>query len=532
MERHYHLKDNKMYIIISLLAIINLHLCYGANSTLPCSFWDTVNITSGVVSADGSITYNNITYTENEYAEFDYVFLNKTHRENVTSHLRACTCKDKPCVRLCCEAGYIFKKGKKCIPYNNTFEVAVDVYKNRNNQPVQLLNYFSHTWTKPCIQLYPVNKKKADQMAAWHLLEDGRVLHVDRQKIHKQTEYCLLVTEDDHNEHRLVANLALCFKEYSDFKYILLATCMLASIPFLIATICVYICLPELRNMHGKCLLCYLSGLVVGYFTLALVQLNGSNHVDSNLCHTVGLIIYFSFLSAFFWLNVISFDLWWNFKGMKGRNLMPDTKRFMFYFIYAYGSTLIITLLAYVIDSLSIIPLELRPGFALTNCFLKKEKLSEFLYLYLPTILILCTNIVFFILTANKIRHVQNDLARITANKEESQMHKAHLEREKDKYAIFLRLFIIMGVTWSMEPLSWMISPDHWLFYFTDACNCIQGVLIFFLFVMKRKIFILLRRRFFLCMGKPISTNAATDSSSTTRTSNVKMSNLNLHETK
>lgn len=528
-----HQKRIKNYVIILLLALINWCECYGNNSNVPCNFWETVNITNGIRNDDGSITHNRITYTEQDYAEFNYTFLNKTHRKDVEPHLRACTCNDKPCVRLCCEPGQVYRPGIRCHPYKGAFDVPIDVYKGHNEvAKVQLEEYFSHTWSKPCDQVYmPTSmlKNLTKVEDEWRLLENGRVLHVNKQQIHEQNDYCLMITEQQHTR-QLSAKLVLCFgKSPSDIKYTLLPYCMLASIPFLLATFFVYVCLPELRNMHGKCLLCYLIGLTVGYFTLALVQLNGSNYVAPTLCHTAGFIIYFSFLSAFFWLNVISFDLWWNFKGMKGIKKIPDTKRFILYFAYAYGSTLFITILAYIMDSMTSIPLEWRPGFGLTNCFLKREPLSEFIYLYLPTILILCTNIIFFILTAKKIRHVQIDLARITA-KEESQMHKANLQREKDRYTIFLRLFIIMGVTWCMEPISWMISPDHWSFYLTDACNCIQGVLIFLLFVMKRKIYRLLRQRLFLCLGKPISTGNATDSSSGTRTSNVKMSHLNLHE--
>lgn len=89
---------------------------------------------------------------------------------------------------------------------------------------------------------------------------------------------------------------------------------MLLSVPFIVATFLVYICIPELLNVHGKCLLCYLVGLAFGYTSLALVQLNGYRYVQPLLCKSVGYFIYFSFLSAFLWLSIISFDLWWNFR--------------------------------------------------------------------------------------------------------------------------------------------------------------------------------------------------------------------------
>lgn len=57
-----------------------------------------------------------------------------------------------------------------------------------------------------------------------------------------------------------------------------------------------------------------------------------------------------------------------------------------------------------------------------------------------------------------------------------------------------------MGVNWSMEIISWFIDwqagelpPAIW--YLTDFCNALYGVFIFFIFVVKRTIWNLLKRR-------------------------------------
>lgn len=90
---------------------------------------------------------------------------------------------------------------------------------------------------------------------------------------------------------------------------------MVLSVPFLIATFLVYAILPELRNVHGKSLMCYLLGLTVGYSVLSYIQFKGGDHsIESATCRIFGYITYFSLMFAFFWLSVISFDLWWNFR--------------------------------------------------------------------------------------------------------------------------------------------------------------------------------------------------------------------------
>lgn len=69
----------------------------------------------------------------------------------------------------------------------------------------------------------------------------------------------------------------------------------------------------------------------------------------------------------------------------------------------------------------------------LMTLFVALEKpYTEFVYFYLPIILILISNSTFFTLTALKIRRVQAEMARVIA-KEDSQRHRNHLEQEKDK---------------------------------------------------------------------------------------------------
>lgn len=172
---------------------------------------------------------------------------------------------------------------------------------------------------------------------------------------------------------------------------------MLLSVPFIVATILVYLCIPELRNVHGKCLVCYLTGLAIGYSVLACVQLNGNEPVPELLCKSAGYIIYFAFSAAFLWLSAISFDLWWTLgysntykanklhfysrynyyyfhfrRGWRGCNQLSEKSKFSLYFIYAWGLALLFTLFAYLLDHHTDI-VRLRPGIGEGSCFLKRK---------------------------------------------------------------------------------------------------------------------------------------------------------------
>lgn len=64
------------------------------------------------------------------------------------------------------------------------------------------------------------------------------------------------------------------------------------------------------------------------------------------------------------------------------------------------------------------------------------------------------------------------------------------------RFNLYLKLFIVMGVNWAMELISWAAGGPDYLWYLTDLGNSLQGVLIFIIFVWKRKILRLLMRRF------------------------------------
>lgn len=85
-----------------------------------------------------------------------------------------------------------------------------------------------------------------------------------------------------------------------------------ASVPFFILTFFVYAILPDQRNLHGKSFMCYIAGLAIAYAMLSLITLIEIK--DPFFCKLSGYIIYTAFMFAFFWLSVISFDLWWNFR--------------------------------------------------------------------------------------------------------------------------------------------------------------------------------------------------------------------------
>lgn len=58
-----------------------------------------------------------------------------------------------------------------------------------------------------------------------------------------------------------------------------------------------------------------------------------------------------------------------------------------------------------------------------------------------------------------------------------------------------LKLFIVMGASWLMEIISTIVQKPEELFYISDAFNILQGVMVFMIFVCKKRVWIAIRTR-------------------------------------
>ena len=88
---------------------------------------------------------------------------------------------------------------------------------------------------------------------------------------------------------------------------------------------------------------------------------------------------------------------------------------------------------------------------------------------------------------------------------------------------MYLKLFIVMGITWVLEILAWVIGTNilpKYIWYLADIINALQGLIIFVVFVCRRKIKEMLLKQF---RGKtcgpfkiPISDSIASNSNTAT----------------
>lgn len=275
---------------------------------------------------------------------------------------------------------------------------------------------------------------------------------------------------------------------------------------FLSLTLAVYIILPEFRALrHAKALCCHCFALLISTVALAVAKL--TPHLNEGSCIALPLVIQFFILSSFFWLNVLCIDISWTFSGLRGllgSLLNASRKKFVYYSLYAWGCPLIITSVTAILQEASDanrLPRGiLSPGFGRVTCWFYGTA-ATWAFLYGPMLVLLLVNAALFAFTAIKLVLANRDGAELNRGDSVRHDRSSRLSTEKRRLILHLKLFLLMGVTWLMEVISWAVIPQRddqdpsALWYATDAINMLRGVFIFFIFCCKRTVVRLMRKR-------------------------------------
>ncbi|CAB3368286.1 Hypothetical predicted protein [Cloeon dipterum] len=271
----------------------------------------------------------------------------------------------------------------------------------------------------------------------------------------------------------------VCFEddneEYSSgVMHDVYGVCILISVIFFILTLAVYVLLPELRDVQGLCLMANIFSLILGYFMLSVIQLFGSVISDAS-CIFSAFFLYYWLLSAFFWLSVVSFNVWRNIVPSRSCMMTGRTK-FISFTCFAWGTPAVFLLLVigahYVPEDFGSL---YKPRFGVSSCWFYGPE-ETWLYFYGPISIIICANIYFFMTSA---LHVWRS---------DDSNNGTQVKSKKFKWLMYLKLFIVMGITWVFEVASFAEGSKSWFWYITDVLNCLQGIFFFLILICRQRV--------------------------------------------
>ncbi|CAG7726043.1 unnamed protein product, partial [Allacma fusca] len=252
---------------------------------------------------------------------------------------------------------------------------------------------------------------------------------------------------------------------------------------FPLLTFLVYVFILRQRNIHGLTVISMSLTLFFMYIFLCISNFINAfedrNSLKTFRCKAIGFLGNYFFLSLFCWLTVTCFDLWWTFRRMKPSVTTKRTK-FCGYAAFGWGMPFLFVCTGALLDtyysctktpqtSCSLTP----PKYGHQNCFLSVEALG--IYLYYPAAILLILNLVFFVLTVVKLQEYNKSTKFATEN----------VTKKRKTLLLCLKLFLVMGIFWIFEVISWKFDDYGWGWFVVDIIKNLQAVGLFVIFVCK-----------------------------------------------
>ncbi|KAG8291698.1 hypothetical protein J6590_054431 [Homalodisca vitripennis] len=134
------------------------------------------------------------------------------------------------------------------------------------------------------------------------------------------------------------------------------------------------------------------------------------------------------------------------------------------------------------------------------------EKEGELLYLYLPVGVLVYLNMAMFIGTSLRFKSHLKSTKKLQRG--DSRRHCSAgniLTTEAQRFSLYLKLSVVMGVTWVLQLVSFYLYSATFISIIIDVANALQGVAIFYLFVCKRSTLHQLKQR--LCSSLQLVTS-------------------------
>ncbi|XP_076165566.1 putative G-protein coupled receptor Mth-like 1 isoform X2 [Ptiloglossa arizonensis] len=298
----------------------------------------------------------------------------------------------------------------------------------------------------------------------------GELFRWHENSTYMSVRFCVANRTNASSQAALVCFESENYSSSTIWRNTLFCSLSIISAVFLIATLAVYVLLPELREIQDKAMIAVVTSLAISYIVLSIQNLRPQEKGDYIICISLGFLLYFGFVSVFFWLNIVSFNIWrtvW-FKNF----VIKDKPLFIIYCLYGWGGPICFLLITLIVHHTE--GEHLKPGFGVQNCWFSGPT-QLWAYFYGPIAILLSLNIIYLGLTGWRLWHQYRDYS---GNK---------LRALRFKCMLYIKLIFVMGITWIFEVLSYAEDSKNNFWIPTDILNALQGLVIFLLLVATRK---------------------------------------------
>ncbi|KAH8251224.1 hypothetical protein KR032_003279, partial [Drosophila birchii] len=449
-EMLFHSIFSFTFIVLIILKI--------TKSDIPgCHFWETVNVSNSQRLQNGSYLYQDFVVPANLIGEYNYTRTQLGHYNETESHLRGCVCHLKPCIWICCRFIDWDASNGKCTDgmIEELSEINPYLKVTLSNGSIVKRNLLKD-FTVLRDQLESFDFWKEDN---YTMFEVGFLISV-----------FVSLTNLNTLERKFIAEKPC--RTYS-YRFRKIAVLWLSEV-FLILTIAVYLYVKKLRNLHGKCFICYMVSSCI-FFIYDLLE---PVEKPLQLCPLYAYSYYLITMAKFTWLLSLSHQMW---KGFTSLNRAESQHSFRAYSIFVWGTAALLTGVLFLVDYIfGGMPNNVNwiPGVGWQNCDLKYDVMH--IYIRGPMSTLIALNTVLFIWTIVSIIRVKLSLKHFSDSGDVTRNFNSRMQT----YTMYIRLFIAMDIQWSVRIISFFCDW-HYIFQICEYCDYGMGTIIFVLFILK-----------------------------------------------
>ncbi|KAF2357826.1 GPCR family 2 secretin-like [Trinorchestia longiramus] len=438
------------------------------------------------------------------------------YRNPLDDHLDKC--RDKVCVRKCCPPGSLYFDNIGCTEFPDPGGWIPPMHSHKTLQPLDTPVPVVEVYGLPiCAQVFAL-----DSELPFLLTDDGH-LSLFQGTSHPSHRYCL---DNMLSDDGTVSTIALlCFGDTDDtpacwWQGVVQMVALALSCAFILATLFVYLSVTEIfRRLPSKCVVSESIALLLSFLCLIILQaINSSN--NSAFCvatgrglvvlvgvvvlvgswrpwwGTGGLVFYYATLASFFWLNVMCFDMYFTFRSIVNVTRDGNDRKWLVrYSCYGWGLPFVFLVAVCIVDNLPFTASYfhvIRPNI-FTVCHIPtNDHVARWVYMYCPMLILLAINAGLFVHVAVSLVRQQRENARVLQGTESQARAGGKASQSggkvKESAILCLKLFVVMGVTWVTEIISFTDGNPCYVWLVTDVINCLRGLFIFLIFVCKRDV--------------------------------------------
>ncbi len=245
------------------------------------------------------------------------------------------------------------------------------------------------------------------------------------------------------------------------------AVFVILSIVCLSVRVCLQWFLPHFRSGPRRMQFSLTLALLFAFLAWFIVS-----HIPAfgQACKIFAVVRYYAFMATFAWMTNIAVDTWMLFRP-NGQLLSPNEAAtpLVVYHLLGWIGPLILSTVILMLDYLPV-PHSSQPNFGPPFCWMAGTALIY--YSFVPTGLLLLTNIVLFVKTSFALKKSFED-SKVTG-------------KSQNNFVVYTKLFLFMGITWTLG-FAVAFTDSTILEYIYIAVNALQGVFIFVAFACTKR---------------------------------------------